>query len=77
MVEIGGRPILRHIMKLYAHYGIREFILCLGYKASVIKEYFLNYEAMNLDFTLIVGLCNSAGSMSTRTFLACRANEDQ
>lgn len=59
MVEIGGRPILWHIMKLYAHHGIREFILCLGYKASMIKEYFLNYEAMNLDFTVELGKADS------------------
>lgn len=55
MVEIGGRPILWHIMKLYAHHGITDFILCLGYKANMIKEYFLNYEAMNLDFTVELG----------------------
>lgn len=52
MVEIGGKPILWHIMKIYSYYGINEFIICLGYKAGVIKEYFLNYEALNSDFTL-------------------------
>ena len=55
MVEIGGRPILWHIMKLYAFHGIKEFILCLGYKSQVIKEYFLNYQAMNCDFTVDLG----------------------
>ncbi|MCX7704686.1 MAG: glucose-1-phosphate cytidylyltransferase [bacterium] len=55
MVEIGGRPILWHIMKIYAHYGFNEFILCLGYKGKIIKEYFLNYQAMNSDFTLKLG----------------------
>jgi len=55
MVEIGGRPILWHIMKIYAHYGFDEFVLCLGYKGRLIKEYFLNYEAMNSDFTLKLG----------------------
>ena len=55
MVEIGGRPILWHIMKLYAHHGFTEFILCLGYKGNLIKEYFLNYEAMNSDFTVSLG----------------------
>lgn len=55
MVEIGGRPILWHIMKIYAHYGFNDFILCLGYKGKVIKEYFLNYQAMNSDFTLKLG----------------------
>jgi len=55
MVEIGGRPILWHIMKLYAYYGHKDFILCLGYKGNVIKEYFLNYEFMNSDFTVHLG----------------------
>jgi glucose-1-phosphate cytidylyltransferase len=55
MVEIGGRPILWHIMKTYAHYGFNDFVLCLGYKGSVIKDYFLNYEAMNNDFTICLG----------------------
>lgn len=55
MVEIGGRPILWHIMKLYAHCGFREFVLCLGYRGNMIKDYFLNYEAMNSDFTICLG----------------------
>ena len=55
LVEVGGRPILWHIMKLYAHYGFTEFILCLGYRANMIKDYFLNYEAMNNDFTINLG----------------------
>lgn len=55
MVEIGGRPILWHIMKIYAHAGFREFVLCLGYRGNMIKEYFLNYEAMNSDFTISLG----------------------
>lgn len=55
MVEIGGRPILWHILKMYAHYGFREFVLCLGYRGSMIKDYFLNYEAMNSDFTICLG----------------------
>jgi glucose-1-phosphate cytidylyltransferase len=55
MVEVGGRPILWHIMKTYAHYGFRDFVLCLGYRGSSIKEYFLNYEAMNNDFTICLG----------------------
>jgi glucose-1-phosphate cytidylyltransferase len=55
LVDIGGRPILWHIMKLYAHYGFRNFVLCLGYRGSMIKEYFLNYEAMNNDFTICLG----------------------
>lgn len=55
MVEIGGRPILWHIMKIYAHHGMTDFILCLGYKGDVIKEYFLHYEAMDNDFTIELG----------------------
>lgn len=52
MVEIGGKPILWHIMNIYAHFGITEFIIALGYKAEVIKEYFLNFYAFNNDITL-------------------------
>jgi glucose-1-phosphate cytidylyltransferase len=55
LVEVGGRPILWHIMKLYAHWGMHDFVLCLGYKGNMIKEYFLNYEAMNNDFTVRLG----------------------
>jgi glucose-1-phosphate cytidylyltransferase len=58
LVEIGGRPILWHIMKLYAHYGLDEFVLCLGYRGNMIKEYFLSYEAMNNDFTICLGQSN-------------------
>jgi glucose-1-phosphate cytidylyltransferase len=52
MVEIGGKPILWHIMKNYAAYGCNDFILCLGYKQESIRQYFLNYEYMNNDFTI-------------------------
>ncbi len=55
LVDVGGRPILWHIMKLYAHYGLLDYILCLGYRGHMIKEYFLNYEAMNNDFTICLG----------------------
>ncbi len=55
MVDVGGRPILWHIMKFYAHHGFRDFVLCLGYRGKMIKEYFLNYEAMNNDFTVCLG----------------------
>jgi glucose-1-phosphate cytidylyltransferase len=55
LVDVGGRPILWHIMKLYAHYGFRDFVLCLGYRGNMIKEYFLNYEAMNNDFSICLG----------------------
>lgn len=55
MVEIGGRPILWHIMKVLGHQGLKEFVLALGYKGNVIKEYFLNYEAMNNDIEIRLG----------------------
>lgn len=56
MVPIGYRPILWHVMKYYAHYGHRDFILCLGYRADAIKHYFLNYdECLSNDFTLSQG----------------------
>lgn len=55
MIEIGGKPILWHIMKVYSHYGIKEFIICLGYKAHIIKDYFLHYQARNNDFTVYCG----------------------
>src|SRR5262245_55927313 len=55
LVDIGGRPILWHIMKTYAHFGHRDFILCLGYKGQMLKEYFLNYEQMMSDFTINLG----------------------
>ena len=55
LVEVGGYPILWHIMKLYAHHGYRDFVLCLGYRGNMIKEYFLNYQAMSNDFTIRLG----------------------
>ena len=56
MVPIGHHPILWHVMKYYAHYGHKDFVLCLGYRGHVIKEYFLNYnEAVSNDFTLSDG----------------------
>jgi len=55
MVEIGGKPILWHIMKIYSHYGFNEFIICLGYKGYIIKEYFMNYFLHNSDITIELG----------------------
>ncbi len=56
MIEIGDHPILWHIMKIYSHYGFDEFIICLGYKANVIKQYFLNYdECVSNDFVYSQG----------------------
>jgi glucose-1-phosphate cytidylyltransferase len=52
MVPIGNHPILWHIMRTYSHHGFKTFILCLGYKAEVIKSYFLNYPTLNSDFTI-------------------------
>lgn len=59
MVEIGGRPIIWHIMKLYTHFGINHFIICLGYRGYVIKEYFNNYALHMSDVTIDM----AAGSM--------------
>ncbi len=55
MVEIGGRPILWHIMKIYAAYGHTDFVICLGYKGDIIRDYFLTYETHNRDFTVTLG----------------------
>lgn len=55
MIEIGGKPILWHIMKIYAAYGHTEFIICLGYKGWMIKEYFVNYFIHNADLTVDLG----------------------
>ncbi len=57
MVMIGDKPILWHIMKIYSHYGFNDFIICLGYKGEVIKQYFVNYFVNNCDFT--VNHCNN------------------
>lgn len=52
MVTVGGRPILWHIMRTYAHFGHKDFYVALGYKAELIKEYFLHYRSLNADFTV-------------------------
>ncbi|WP_295234424.1 glucose-1-phosphate cytidylyltransferase [Sediminibacterium sp.] len=52
MVEIGGKPIIWHIMKMYENYGFNEFVICLGYKGQMLKEYFINYFLYNSDVTL-------------------------
>ncbi|WP_096700259.1 glucose-1-phosphate cytidylyltransferase [Magnetospirillum sp. 15-1] len=59
MVEIGGRPILWHIMKIYSSFGFNEFVVALGYKAEVVKRYFMNYHLITSDCTVDVG----AGTM--------------
>jgi glucose-1-phosphate cytidylyltransferase len=55
LVQIGEKPILWHIMKLYSHYGFRRFIICLGYKSWLIKQFFLNYREQVCDFTIELG----------------------
>ena len=55
MVLVGDRPVLWHIMKHYAHYGFKDFILALGYKGEMIREYFINYQLFNHDFTISLG----------------------
>ena len=55
MVEIGGKPILWHIMKMYSQHGFNEFIICLGYKGYIIKEYFMHYFLHNSDITIELG----------------------
>jgi glucose-1-phosphate cytidylyltransferase len=55
MIEIGGKPILWHIMKIYSHYGFNDFIICLGYKGYALKEYFSNYFLHQSDVTIDIG----------------------
>jgi glucose-1-phosphate cytidylyltransferase len=55
MVEVGGRPILWHLMKLYAAHGVTDFVIPIGYRGEVIRDYFLNYEARTNDFTIRLG----------------------
>lgn len=70
MLPIGNRPILWHIMKIYAHYGFKEFILCLGYKGDLIKDYFRNYQWHTCDSTV------SLGAKKQVTFHAPHDEED-
>jgi len=65
MVKIGKMPILLHIMKTYSHYGVKEFILCLGYKGEMIKDYFLNHREINNDFTLDLSTVGKKGLITT------------
>jgi glucose-1-phosphate cytidylyltransferase len=55
MIEVGGQPILWHILKIYARGGVTDFVLCLGYKGQMIKDYFLNYRGTISDFTIQLG----------------------
>jgi len=63
MVEVGGQPILWHIMKLYRHFGVKNFVLCLGYRGDMIRDYFLNYRLRNSDFAVDLG----TGALETLT----------
>jgi len=67
MVPIGGRPILWHIMKTYAHHGHKDFILCLGYKGEMVKEYFRNYHWNTSDVTLRLGAQPKISYLSRHT----------
>ena len=58
MIEIGGKPILWHIMKIYSYHGINEFIICCGYKGYLIKEYFANYFLHMSDITIDIAKNN-------------------
>ena len=58
MIPIGSYPILWHIMKIYSYYGHKDFIVCLGYKGQIIKDFFLNYEAYTRDLTISLGDSN-------------------
>lgn len=66
LVEIGGRPILWHLMRVYANYGYRRFVLCLGYKGEMIKDYFLKYQWADQDFRMNLkdGACTPLGADS-------------
>jgi glucose-1-phosphate cytidylyltransferase len=70
LLPIGGRPILWHIMKGYAHHGFRDFVLCLGYKGWLVKDFFLNYHSMSSD--LLVTL----GPGGTTEFMGASVDED-
>ena len=70
MVLVGGKPIIWHIMKIYAHYGFNEFILALGYKADYIKDFFLNQKAYTSDFTI------NTKKHNTKYYLENRHNID-
>jgi glucose-1-phosphate cytidylyltransferase len=76
MIPVGGYPILWHIMKSYAQWGHKEFVLCLGYKGEVIKNFFLDYESLTRDFTITLGhqhtieYCSDPIDMNWRVTLA-------
>ena len=61
LVPVGPLPILWHIMRYYAHYDFKDFVLCLGYKGKLIKDFFLNYDTEVSDFTIQLGAQKSVG----------------
>ena len=67
MVAVGGRPIIWHVMNIYAKYGHIDFYLALGYKAELIKEYFLNYRSLNSDFTVDLSTGNIVSHQTEKT----------
>ncbi|MCL4487620.1 MAG: glucose-1-phosphate cytidylyltransferase [Chloroflexi bacterium] len=80
LVDVGGHPILWHIMKLYAYHGFKEFVICLGYRGEMIKEYFLSYEAMTNDFTICLGQRNHVayhGAHGEQDYLVTLADTGQ
>ena len=70
MVEIGGKPILWHIMKIYSAHGINDFVVCLGYKGYVIKEYFANYSLHTCDVTFDLARNGDGGAPVERRAVA-------
>lgn len=67
LVKIGTKPIIWHIMKIYSHYGYNDFVLCLGYKGELLKEYFYKYEVLNNDFTITLGNSHNIQIHNTHT----------
>lgn len=75
MINIGSRPILWHIMKIYSHFGFNDFILTLGYKSEVIKNYFLNYDVYNNDIEIELGKKNKFKFLNKEGSLKKNSNE--
>lgn len=67
MVKIGGRPILWHILQIYSHHGVNEFVIALGYKSEVVKEYFLNFFSINNDISVDLGTGETTVHSRSRT----------
>jgi glucose-1-phosphate cytidylyltransferase len=78
MVEVGGRPVLWHIMKIYSFFGFSEFVLCLGYKGEVIRNFFYNYDVLSNDFSVeLGGRCNiTSGECHKKVEILGRSREN-